>query len=269
MVALSFIEVIEMHNGDEPIVHHINLEDITETGLIIGRNQASCDIFIGEKIKNTNYFQMLSKKHATLYKILNKERDSYDYYLRRGYRDSNGEWVTPPQGVGLNIFVGGKALDRTEPIQLRTGALLELVPKIGGGYQCKLHWGVTSNGDSQPPTIPVDDNRLNEIQFENRILKQQSEIKENQINELQAVNERITTIIEQDKIEKEKILSDIAHERNKNIDQDAKIKQIRIYGAIVIAALLISLGVDIEQVERIAQVVAACAGGGLLYTATK
>lgn len=265
---LDFIEITEMFNGDKPTIHIIKLSDISETGLVIGRNENLVDICIGGKLKGSKMFAMLSSRHATLYKQFNPRRKSFDYFLRRGYRDRNGNWVELKADIGLDIFVGGKATDRFDPIELRIGALVELVPKLGS-YQCKLHWGIVEKDPSQPPTIPVSENQLNELKFENRILKEQTELKENQVKQLQDVNARITEFVDKSEQKQNLLENEISIERKINKSQDEKIKMIRVYGGIVVASMAISLGFDIEEIERIAELCALLAGGGMFYTAVK
>ena len=258
---LDFIEIIEMNNGDDPTIHTIKLSEITAEGLIIGRDKKRCDIYVGDKLNGSTVFDMLSRKHAVLYKHDN------DYYLRRGYRDNNGGWVTPKEGSGFDIFVAGRPTERGKAIQLRFGALVDLVPKIGD-YQCKLHWAVKAS-ESQPPTIPVDDDKVNQALFENRILKEQSQVKELQLKELQDVNARITEIVAKNEQVAKSLRDGLEVERQINKRQDKKLDKLKIYGVVMIVLVIIALGVDIEEVERIAEIGALLAGGGMFYTASK
>ena len=264
---LNFIEITEMFNGDSPILHTIPLSSIDENGVVIGRDPSKSDICIGSKLKGSKIYVMLGRRHCTLYRQWNKDYNKHDYFLKRGYRESDGTWTKLNSDTGLDIFVAGKATDRFDPIELRVGALLEIVPRISK-YQCKLHWGVTNSDPSQPPTIPVNENEIGKLQFENRILKEQAELKEYQLKELQSVNSRITEFFEKDKQEKTKLIRAIEVERKTNKSQDKKISHIRIYGLILIICGIILLGVDVEEIERIAEICALLAGGGIFYTSS-
>lgn len=258
---LDFIEIIEMNNGEDPTVHTIKLGDITKEGLIIGRDATRCDIPVGDKLKTTPILNMLSRRHAVLYKHDN------DYYLRRGYRDKTGGWITPKEGVGLDIFVAGRPTERGKAIQLRHGALVDVIPKIGT-YQCKLHWAVKAS-ESQPPTMPLDRDKVHQALFENRILKEQGEIKEIQLKELQSLNERIAKIAAENEETSNSLKSGLEAERLINKRQDKKLDKLKIYGAVMITLVAIALGVEIDEIERIAEIGALIAGGGMFYTAAK
>ena len=265
---LDHLEITEIKAGENPIIHDIPLSDITEDGIVLGRDPNKCYLQIGHFLKDhKRIFDSIGRQHVTIYKLYNDSRESFDYYIRRGYRDSDGNWKTISEETGFDIFIGNQALDRNTSIQLRTGALIDLIESIAG-YKIKLYWGIKSNGDpSQPPTIPINEEYVNTLEFENRILKEQKDLNDQQIKRLQVINSRITKFIEIDRREKKQLSDSLKKQIEKDKIQDKKLKNISIFGLIIIGCMIIHLGIDIQEIERILEIGALLSGTGLIYTA--
>lgn len=261
---LPELHITEMFDGSPPIEHVIKIADLTETGLTIGRNG---DIAICGNIPKVAS-QNVSRKQATVYAINNPERDHPDIYLHTGYRGKDGQWAVSQSGTG--VWLGDRPISNDRAVQLRPGTLLKIVPKVAG-YQCILEWGAFAdeNGNgSGPPTVPMDAGERDRLYFENRTLKEQAAVKDIQIDTLQNLSRQHRTLAEEFEFQTKQLSGQIKKERDINKAQDKKIAKIRIFGAVAVGAYLLSLGIDIEQIEKLMEIIAIVASGGLLLAST-
>lgn len=274
---LPYLEITEMIDGEEPKLHQIPLNQITETGVTVGR---AGNIRIAEGT-GREVTENVSRRQATLYKIQNSERNAPDYYLRCGYRDNDGQWTysgatdTPPKMRGTGVWLGSGPISPDYALQLRPGTFVKIVPKIAN-YQCILQWVVHKNGSPEPPTVPMDEDALNRLQFENRTLKEQSAVKDIQITKLRELADQQRQFVRQQKdlaeqmqLQTEQLSLQIKRERDINKTQDKKIGKIKLLGAVCVVAVLISLGIPIEQLEKLFQIVAVLAGGGMIWASAE
>lgn len=280
---LDFLEITEMNSGYDPIIHEIPISSISKNGIIIGRHlpdgrERLADYEIGSNIPSSNQGTLpikraIGKRHLTIYAVDNPERESPDIYLRRGYKE-NGNWVSPEENVGIDVYIAGVPMDRYHPIQLRPGTLVDLVPKLGT-YQCKLQWAIESEKIDSNPTVPVDENVIAQLQFERRNLIEREKVKDIQIEQLKELQNKIKQYADEFKSENLKLKAEIRTEREVNEAQDVQIKNqrklmngIKICGVLIAALMAVSLGVDAEEIENFMEIATMIAGGGLIFVAS-
>ena len=228
-----------MEMGDDS-TRTINIDTQGKFPLVIGRTP-DADIQIGILGRRTfvkdatgndvPIAKCISKIQATIYRYDNGE-------LR--IHDGNGE----PSSGGIRIFGSNKPIKR--PVPLSPGAHIELMPRVKG-YYCWLEWADDTNASDEPTQ---GFNRWN-----NEVLQDSNQVLENRVKELES---SVSVCSATNRTQDQKI---------KNADQ--KIHRIKIFGIVAISAILISLGVDIEEVDKVLKVVAFVAGSGLIWTASE
>ena len=230
----SELRIIEI--GDRN-TRTINIDPNGKFPLVIGRGP-DADIQIGILGKRTfvkdsrgddvAIAQCISKVQATIYRYDNGE-------LR--IHDGNGN----PSAGGIRIFGSNQPIER--PVPLSPGAHIELMPRVKG-FACWLEWADSTSACDEPT---LGFNRWNKslLEDDKRVLEGEKRDLEKRISAVENVNET----------------QDLKIKRT-----EQKIARVKILGAIAVIAILISLGIDIEQLEQVLQIVAVVAGGGLIWT---
>lgn len=235
--------------------HTIDINELTSKGVVIGRQG---DITIGRTTPK-GIRNKISRFHATIYTTPAPDRPRPDVWIRDGAVNADGEWV--PSGVGIWVAGDGK-LTADKPHQLRPGARVNIVPIISG-YQCVLEWepdlDTTPSGNPHFPTLPTPPQTL---AFENRILKEEVVAKDWRIEELQDGLKKMQKV-------SRSIEAQMKEERATNRKQDKKIRQLAAIGIVIAGALVISYGVDVEEVERLLDVVVGVASIAGVVVAVK
>ena len=154
--------------------------------------------------------------------------------------DGNGD----PSSGGIRIFGCDKPIER--PVPLSPGAHIELMPRVKG-YYCWLEWADSTSACDEPT--------LGFNRWDKKLLEEDKRVLEG---------------------EKQELLERIQGVEITNETQDAKIRlteqkihRIKIFGIVAVSAISISLGVDIEQIDKALKVVAFVAGSGLIWTASE
>ena len=208
--------------------------------VVIGRNP-DADIQIGLLGKRTfikdakgndvPISKCISKIQATIYRY-----DNGDLRIH----DGNGD----PSSGGIRIFGCDKPIER--PVPLSPGAHIELMPRVKG-YYCWLEWADSTSACDEPT--------LGFNRWDKKLLEEDKRVLEG---------------------EKQELLERIQGVEITNETQDAKIRlteqkihRIKIFGIVAVSAISISLGVDIEQIDKALKVVAFVAGSGLIWTASE
>ncbi|MEL7494803.1 MAG: hypothetical protein AAGJ95_12715 [Cyanobacteria bacterium J06554_11] len=266
---LPELHITEMFDGNNPVEHVIQIADIDEHGITIGR-VGDIKICVGLP---PVVWENVSRRQATIYAVSNPNRQEKDIYLRCGYRGQDGGWTysgiqeTPGRMKGTGVWLGAGPISPDVPMQLRPGTFIKVVPKIAN-YQCILEWGTypaNGSGSSNPPTVPMGAADRDQLYFENRTLKEQAAVKDIQIETLQDVSRRQRTLAEEFQFQTKQLSAQIKKERDINAAQDKKIAKIRVMGAIAVVAVLFSLGIDVEQVDKILEIIAVLSTGGLIW----
>ena len=262
---LPELHVTEMLDGHPPVKHVVQISELDESGVTIGRagNIRICQH--APKVVAGN----VSRRQATIYATPNPVRPRPDVWLRAGAKDQAGKWKVSGRGTG--VWLTDHPINTEAPVQLRPGALLKIVPKVAG-YQCLLEWDTYTNGaPSQQghPTSPMGTQERDRLYFENRTLKEQAAVKDVQIETLESLSKRHWTLAEELRFQTKQLGTQIKKARDITRAQDKKIGKIKMLGALAVVALLISLGVVIEQLDNILQFVAALSGAGLIWTAVE
>lgn len=272
MKAADYLEITEIcPDGSQ---HHVPLADITT--LTIGRSP-KCDIQI-------SWTDGISRIQATIYAVDNKDRGHRDYYVRDGgVRD--GEWMPSQSGV----WSDGTQLSSHKGFRLGPGAAIDIFPQVKG-YRCLLEW---------PAEKEADDDTNPTVGFQNRLKKEQIEARDAQIKGLQILaesldsklkevsnrlvderanfdqylasqSERMTSV--DGALQTERETNDV---QNKKIsDQAKKLEQLRkvqlLASGTVLGALLLSMGVEIEEMQQLLNIVAGlAAAGGVAYSVSQ
>ena len=258
---LPELHITEMFDGQNPVEHVIQINTLDENGITIGR---AGNIKVSQNYKK-EVCNNISRYQATVYATENIARNQKDIWLHAGYKDREGRWVVSGKGTG--VWLADRPINPDQPVQLRPGALLKIVPRIAG-YQCILEWGTypAENGNSNPPTVPMGAYERDKLYFENRSLKEQAEVKDLQIEALQNLSRQHKTLAEEMQFQTQKLNQQIKRERDINTSQDKKIARIRILGVVTVLAVLLSLGIEVEQIDKILEVIAVLSGAGLLWT---
>ena len=228
---------MEMGDGTTRTIH---IDTQGKFPVVIGRNP-DADIQIGLLGKRTfikdakgndvPISKCISKIQATIYRY-----DNGDLRIH----DGNGD----PSSGGIRIFGCDKPIER--PVPLSPGAHIELMPRVKG-YYCWLEWTNDTNASDEPTQ---GFNRWN-----NEVLQDSNQVLENRVKELES---SVSVCSTTNRIQDQQI---------KNTEQ--KIHRIKIFGIVTISAILISLGVDVEQIDKVLKVVAFVAGTGLIWTASE
>ncbi|MEO1255843.1 MAG: hypothetical protein AAFY41_13325 [Bacteroidota bacterium] len=231
------LRVMEMGDGT---TRTIDIDTQGKFPLVIGRTPEA-DIQIGLLGKRTfvkdatgndvPIAKCISKIQATIYRYDNGE-------LR--IHDGNGD----PSSGGIRIFGCNKPIER--PVPLSPGAHIELMPRVKG-YYCWLEWADSTSACDEPT---LGFNRWNKA-----LLEDDKRVLEVRVSELE---ENLADKAATDKAQNKKI---------RNTEQ--KIHRIKIFGIVAVSAIVISLGVDIEQIDKALKVVAFVAGSGLIWTASE
>ncbi|EKU98046.1 hypothetical protein Lepto7375DRAFT_7305 [Leptolyngbya sp. PCC 7375] len=232
------LRIIEIGNGSERI---IPIDPKGKFPIVIGRGP-DAGIQIGLLGRNTfirdangnsvPIAKCISSVQATIYQYANGE-------LR--IHDGNGK----PSNAGIRIFGCDKPIER--PIPLSPGAHVELMPRAKG-WACWVEWAPDETDIDGEPTLGFN-------KWNKRLLEDDKRVLEDRVNEL-----------EQNLADK----AEIDNAQNRKIKRtEGKIHWIKIFGIVVVSAILISLGVDIEELDYLLKGVAVIAGSGLVWTASE
>ena len=147
-----------------------------------------------------------------------------------------------PSANGIRIFGQQDPIKR--PVPLSPGAHVELAPKKNG-YGCWVEWADNSN-DSGEPTLGF--NRWNKalLEDDNRVLE----------GEKRELLERVRAI---------EIVNEAQDLKIKRTEQ--KTSRLIILGAIAVSIFAISMGISIEEIQMIVQILAivgSAVGGGVI-----
>lgn len=274
MKIADYLEITEIKSDGSQ--YQIPLNSITS--LTIGRSQ-NCDFRITGMGDDK-----ISRIQATIYSVKNKERGHNDYYVRDGGVKS-GRWV--PSRAG--IWSDGTKLSSEKGHRLGPGAEIDLVPQLNG-YRCLLEW---------PAEKEDDDDTNPTVGFQNRLKREQIEARDKQIeglkelaNKLNGEYKKISEQLDSErknfdakmKSQADEILSvnsalNVEQTTNefqnrkqqelaKKLDQLRKM-QILVSGVVVLA-LTLSFGVEVEELKTLFEIVAgASALGGVAYSVSQ
>ena len=232
----SALQVIEIGDG-KTIVTNIDLNG--KFPLVIGRGP-DADIQIGSLGKRT----LVSDQHGNfvpIAKYISSVQATIHRYENGELRIHDGN--CKPSANGIRIFGQQDPIKR--PVPLSPGAHVELAPRKKG-FGCWVEWADTSANNE--PTLGF--NRWNKALLEDDKRALEGEKKEllervravEIVNETQDVQIRLTR---------------------------QKIDRVKMLGMVAVVALLISLPIDIDQLEDVLKVVAIAAGSGLVWTAAE
>lgn len=184
----------------------------------------------GEKISISD---MISRTQATIFK---------DKAGKLRIRDGNSH----PSGSGIREGRTNKLIRR--PWLLGPGAFIKLTPE-GEGYRCWLEWPAEKS-ESETPTLGFD-------QWQNENLNEE-------LAEQRAVLESLQEAL----LSAKKESREIDTKQNQRIHSaEKKISRLLILGAIAVSIFAVSLGINIEQIQTVVQVIAivsAVGGGGFI-----
>lgn len=221
----------------------INIDLKGKFPLVIGRGN-SADIRIGLLGKKTFVKDVrgelvpiancISSVHATLRKYEDGRIVIYN---------GNGR----PSSSGVYIFGHDKPIER--PVTLGPGAHIELMRRTGD-YYCWIEW---EEDEESATSVSEPTHGFNNWRDKVVLEVEKLDLKD----EVSALNKKLEERIQRDLIQ------------DKRIDKLKK-RSDRIFylGIVTVAAAVIGLGINVEQVESIAAIVALAAGGGMAYTAT-
>ena len=257
----------------------LSLERLQNAPVTVGRARDSENHYqIGKGSPSRSY---ISSYQATIYAKENPASPrGWDYMVKNG-AFVDGAWKESQQGIWE-----GKKLVSEAQLRPGLGGYVTIFPKINNeevstNYHCIIEWPAKlEDGDDTHPTVQD----LHEAKHEARVFAVEAESLR---AELTTAKSQLTDVAQsmghmQLQFSQEKqqyderftrqnralcaVKTTLEEQRLINKAQDAKIAKIRTLGGIGIAAVLFSLGIEIDQLEKILNLVAVASFGGALLT---